>query len=234
MRVEYSCISAGTELAGVSLSGMPLYRRALKQPENVARVLEMMRDQGVKRTLDRVQGKLSARQSHGLFGCGPRHCAGLPGRGLFRGRSRRLRRRRNCESRRAHRRARQPGSADSRRRSRAPASTVTLGAIALQGVRRATPTLGETVVVVGLGILGQMTAQMLAANGCRVIGIDLAHGPRIKPAREKGMAHGIDPTDQDYIAEVRRSDRRLRRRRGDRDGGDRERRGYQSGVPGLS
>lgn len=49
----------------------------------------------------------------------------------------------------------------------------TLGAIALQGVRLAEPTLGEAVVVIGLGLLGQLTVQLLKANGCRVFGVDL-------------------------------------------------------------
>lgn len=52
------------------------------------------------------------------------------------------------------------------------AAFVTLGAIALQGVRQAAPTLGERVVVVGLGLLGLLTVQLLKANGCRVLGYD--------------------------------------------------------------
>ena len=56
------------------------------------------------------------------------------------------------------------------------ASTVTLGAIALQGVRRVQPTLGETFIVIGLGLLGQLTQQILQANGCAVIGVDLDRG----------------------------------------------------------
>lgn len=52
------------------------------------------------------------------------------------------------------------------------AATCTVGAIALQGVRRAEPRLGETVCVVGLGLLGLMTCQMLRANGCIVLGLD--------------------------------------------------------------
>ena len=53
------------------------------------------------------------------------------------------------------------------------ASFVTLGAIALQGVRITAPTLGEHVIVIGLGVLGLLTVQILKANGCRTIGIDL-------------------------------------------------------------
>src|SRR4030095_6963647 len=50
------------------------------------------------------------------------------------------------------------------------ASFATVGAIALQGVRRAAPQVGETVVVIGLGLVGQLVAQICAAAGCRVIG----------------------------------------------------------------
>jgi predicted dehydrogenase/NADPH:quinone reductase-like Zn-dependent oxidoreductase len=81
------------------------------------------------------------------------------------------------------------------------ACTVTLGAIAMQGVRRASPTLGETFVVVGLGILGQITQQILRANGCRVIGTDIDPG-RIETARSLGMDFGIDGSAQDVAARV--------------------------------
>lgn len=54
------------------------------------------------------------------------------------------------------------------------AAFTTLGAIALQGVRQAEPRLGENVCVIGLGLLGQLTCQLLRANGCHVLGIDLS------------------------------------------------------------
>jgi predicted dehydrogenase/threonine dehydrogenase-like Zn-dependent dehydrogenase len=56
------------------------------------------------------------------------------------------------------------------------AAFVTLGAIALQGVRTAAPQLGETVVVLGLGLIGQLTVQILRASGCRVLAVDLDPG----------------------------------------------------------
>ena len=65
------------------------------------------------------------------------------------------------------------------------ASTVTLGAIALQGVRRVQPTLGETVAVIGLGILGQLAVQLLRASGARVIGSDLDPTPGRAGARAR-------------------------------------------------
>jgi predicted dehydrogenase len=81
------------------------------------------------------------------------------------------------------------------------ASTVTLGAIALQGVRRASPTLGETIVVVGLGILGQLTVQLLKANGCRVVGLDTDAG-RVKAAQGCGLDLGLVPEGDAWIERV--------------------------------
>ena len=52
------------------------------------------------------------------------------------------------------------------------AAFTVIGAIGLQGIRLVNPGFGETVAVIGLGLIGQITAQLLKANGCRVIGID--------------------------------------------------------------
>ena len=75
------------------------------------------------------------------------------------------------------------------------AAFTTLGAIALQGVRLAELTLGESVVVIGLGLIGQLTIQLLKANGCRVFGIDLdAH--KIELAQLFGADEGCAPDDE--------------------------------------
>ena len=74
----------------------------------------------------------------------------------------------------------------------AAASTVALGGIALQGVRRAEPTLGETVVVIGLGMIGQLTVQLLKATGCRVIASD-PDPARQKQAQARGADAILDP-----------------------------------------
>ncbi len=65
------------------------------------------------------------------------------------------------------------------------AAFATLGAIALQGVRVADPSLGEVAAVIGLGLIGQITVQLLRANGCRVLGVDL-DPIRIEQARAQG------------------------------------------------
>jgi predicted dehydrogenase/threonine dehydrogenase-like Zn-dependent dehydrogenase len=69
------------------------------------------------------------------------------------------------------------------------AAFVTVGAVALHGVRQASPTLGESVVVFGLGLVGQLTVQICAAAGCRVFGIDI--DPRkVALAKECGAEDG--------------------------------------------
>ncbi len=77
------------------------------------------------------------------------------------------------------------------------AAFVVLASIGLQGIRLIQPTLGESVVVVGLGLIGLMTVQMLRANGCRVLGIDIDQ-KRLELARDYGaetvnVAGGADP-----------------------------------------
>ncbi len=77
----------------------------------------------------------------------------------------------------------------------------TVGAIALQGVRRAQPTLGETIVVVGLGLIGQLTVQLLLANGCRVVGVDLKED-RLTRARDAGAVAAFAPDERGFADRV--------------------------------
>ena len=77
------------------------------------------------------------------------------------------------------------------------ASFVTLGAIAMQGVRLAVPTLGERIVVMGLGLIGLLTVQLLKANGCRVLGFD-PNAARVSLALELGA----DVAVSDSLAEA--------------------------------
>jgi threonine dehydrogenase-like Zn-dependent dehydrogenase len=73
------------------------------------------------------------------------------------------------------------------------ASFATVGAIALQGVRRAAPQVGETAVVIGLGLLGQLTVQILGAAGCRVIGSDpRADRVALAQSGSGGLVAGVD------------------------------------------
>ena len=192
--VRASCVSAGTEGAGLAMSALPLYRRALKQPDHVRRVIEMARDQGVMATWEKVKGKLDAGLPTGYSAAGTITAIGDAVEGFQVG------------DRVA---AAGAGIANHAEIIAVPvnlavrlpegldwgaAATVTLGAIALQGVRRANPTLGETMVVIGLGFLGQLSVQMLVANGCRIVGVDPDPARRAL-ALATGAFAALDPAE---------------------------------------
>src|SRR5262245_29176011 len=79
------------------------------------------------------------------------------------------------------------------------ASSATVGAIAMQGVRRAAPQLGEVACVLGLGLIGQLTVQLLKASGCRVVGLDLSP-ERLARARALGLDDGA--TDPEALKRI--------------------------------
>lgn len=203
VRVAFSCISAGTEVASVQMSGQPLYKRALKQPEHLKRVVQMIREQGLARTIDRVQGKLAAGSPTGYSAAGFVVAVGADVAGFAVGD------RVACAGAGVANHAefidvpvnlaaRVPDALSFER-----ACTVTLGAIALQGVRRAAPTLGERFLVVGLGLLGQLTVQILKSSGCVVIGVDPDAARRALAVR-CGAAAAIDPADTTHVEAVHR------------------------------
>ncbi|MHB2149575.1 bi-domain-containing oxidoreductase [Calditrichota bacterium LG25] len=81
------------------------------------------------------------------------------------------------------------------------ASFTVAGSICLEGVRLANPTIGETVVVVGLGLLGQLTAQILQANGCHVLAFDVIK-EKVEFAKTLGIeaAHSKStPENVEYV-----------------------------------
>ncbi|WP_026144797.1 bi-domain-containing oxidoreductase [Pseudomonas asplenii] len=201
VRVEYSCVSVGTEAASVVQAAEPLYKRALKRPEKIKRAFDMVREQGFARTVERIRGTLAAGQPTGYSASGLVVAVGEQVDGFKVGD------RVACAG---------AGIANHAQIINVPvnlavlvpqplptlqAATVTLGAIALQGVRRTAPTLGETIVVVGLGVLGQLAVQLFKANGCRVIGVD-PDPRRLEVARQCGVDLVIDPAQDDQVARI--------------------------------
>jgi polar amino acid transport system substrate-binding protein len=173
VRAAASLVSAGTERAFVELGRKGLLGKARERPDLVKKVFEKVRSEGMLGTLRAVREKLD--ESHALgysaagivvkvgedvteFRAGDRvACAGTG----YATHAELLSVPKNlC--------VRLPDAVDFE-----SGAFATLGAIALQGVRLAEPTLGESVVVIGLGLIGQLTAQLLKANGCRVFGVDL-------------------------------------------------------------
>lgn len=206
VRVAFSCISPGTEAATLTSTevkmGVGLLRRALREPEKVRQVLGSLKTRGFRATKALVQGRLGFGSAVGYS------CAGIVaevGEGV--------------EAFRPGDRVACAGAGYANHAEAvvvpqnlaalipedvdlASAATVTLGAIALQGVRRAQPTLGEIIGVIGLGVVGQLTVQLLKAAGCRVIGLDLQRG-RVDQAKALGLDEGLEPTDRDIEQRVR-------------------------------
>jgi predicted dehydrogenase/threonine dehydrogenase-like Zn-dependent dehydrogenase len=173
VQVRSSCISTGTELAGIREPDAPLWLRALKKPARIGKAIKMAATHGINHTTNIATGAYRPSRPTGYsaagivvglgdvvskFKVGDRvACAG--GGFAFHAEFITVPENLCCEI------PNEVGFED--------ASTVALGSIALQGIRRAEPTLGETFVVIGLGALGLMTIQLLKANGCDVIAIDL-------------------------------------------------------------
>jgi predicted dehydrogenase/threonine dehydrogenase-like Zn-dependent dehydrogenase len=173
VRTAASLISAGTERLTVEAGQKNLVSRAIEQPALVRKVLEKAKSEGVVATFDAVRSKLGSLTALGYSAAGTIAAVGDGVTDL------RVGDRVACAG---------VGYASHAEVLSVPknlcvrlpdgvnfdtAAFGTVGAIALQGLRLASPTLGESVVVLGLGLIGQLAVQLLAANGCRVFGIDL-------------------------------------------------------------
>lgn len=180
---RYSLISPGTERAMAKSDERSLLAKTRVRPELVKQVIQTMKTAGVVETVRQAQPRSGQPQPLGYscagrvvvstserFAPGDRvACAGF-GYASHAG----------FVSVPQNLTARVPENVSER-----AAATVTLGAIALQGVRVGQPQLGETVAVIGLGLLGQITTMLLLANGCKVIGVDPA-----KDRADQARAHG--------------------------------------------
>lgn len=194
VRTAASLISAGTERALAELGQKGLLGKARERPELIGKVWEKVKTDGLAQALEGVRDKLD--QSHAVgysaaglvievahdvtdFRAGDRvACAGTD----YASHAEVISVPRNLCVRLPDALSFEAGAFG------------TVGAIALQGVRLAEPTLGESVVVIGLGLVGQLTVQLLKANGCRVFGVDLDKA-RIQLARAAGADDGSVPAE---------------------------------------
>jgi predicted dehydrogenase/threonine dehydrogenase-like Zn-dependent dehydrogenase len=163
-----SVVSAGTERMLVDFSRAGWLEKARRQPDKVRQVVDKMRTDGIGPTIEAVRAKLDAPipigycQAGVVVETGPRVERFAPGDRVVTNGP-------HAEYVRvAHTLAAHiPDGV-----SFETAAFTPLAAIGLQGLRLAAPTLGETVVVYGLGLIGLLTVQLARANGCSVIGID--------------------------------------------------------------
>jgi predicted dehydrogenase/threonine dehydrogenase-like Zn-dependent dehydrogenase len=198
---KFSLISAGTERGTVKVGKASLIGKAKQRPDLVAQVFQNVKKEGLKATIDKVKTKLdslkalgystsgvvmASMDTNGVFKVGDRvACAGQD----YASHSEVVAIPQNLM-------VKIPDNV-----SFEDASFTTLGAIALQGVRQANPTLGENICVIGLGLLGQITTQLLKANGCKVFGIDLSPG-LIKLAKESGAEEALLRNDSNLLTAI--------------------------------
>lgn len=198
---KYSLISAGTERSTVSVGKANLIGKAKKRPDLVAQVLQNIKKEGIKATLDKVKTKLDSLKALGYSTAGVVH-ASMDTNGLFKPGDRVACAGQDYASHSdivsipQNLVAKIPDGV-----SFEEASFTTLGAIAMQGVRQANPTLGENICVIGLGLLGQITCQLLNANGCNVFGIDLSKR-LVQLSKENGAMEAMLRNDSNLLASI--------------------------------
>lgn len=168
----YSLISSGTELTSLSFSKAPLPLKVLKYPTKLAKGLRLIKEHGLIEAYKIAKGFIDSGVAPGYSSCGKVIKVGKNIRDIKEGDFV------ACAG---------AGYASHAEFVVVPrnlvvkvpeevsfkeAASATLGAIALNGVRQADLKIGESAVVLGLGLIGQLTAQILLANGVKVIGIE--------------------------------------------------------------
>lgn len=168
IRTTRSLISSGTERALVSFARAGWIERARQQPERVGQFFDKVRSDGLLPALEAVRSRLEDPLPLGYCNVGIVVAVGAGVRGFSVG-DRVVSNGPHAEFVAAGRNlcAHVPD-----RVSDEEATFTVVGAIALQGMRLAIPTLGEHFAVIGLGVIGLLAVQLLRANGCQVFGLD--------------------------------------------------------------
>jgi len=189
IKTTRSLVSVGTERMLVEFGRASMLQKARQQPDRVKQVLGKIKTDGLKPTLDAVFNKLGQPLPLGYCNVGRVIAVGEGVTEYTIGD--------RVASNGAHAEyvcvpknlcAHIPDNV-----SDEEAAFTVIGAIGLQGLRLCDPQLGETIVVIGLGLIGLITAELLVANGCRVIGIDL-DANKVAIAKKKGII-AINPTE---------------------------------------
>ncbi|HVG18434.1 MAG TPA: bi-domain-containing oxidoreductase [Blastocatellia bacterium] len=173
VRTAYSLISAGTERMVVETAQSSLVGKARSRPDLVRQVFDTFKREGLRSTYEKVRSKLTQMKALGYSASGVVTAVGrdvkefkvgdriaCAGAGYASHAEVIFVPKNLC--------ARLPDGA-----SLESACYTTVGAIALQGIRQADTRLGEAVAVIGLGLVGQLTVQLLKAAGCQVVGVDI-------------------------------------------------------------
>src|SRR4030042_1384907 len=198
---EFSLISAGTERGTVKVAKENLLGKAKQRPDLIAQVLKNIKKEGFYATLSKVKTKLDTLKALGYSTSG-RVLASMDKEGIFKQGDLVA-----CAGQDYASHAeivavpqnlivKIPENVTSEE-----GAFTTLGAIAMQGVRQAEPKLGDRVCVIGLGLLGQITCQLLKANGCAVFGIDL-NEKLVLLAKEYAADNALNRSDPNLLSAI--------------------------------
>lgn len=186
-------VSLGTERMLVEFGKSNLLSKARQQPDKVKQVLDKIKTEGLMPTLEAVFNKLGEPLPLGYCNVGKVIAVGegvsefnIGDRVASNGQHAEF----VCVPKNLV--AQIPNNV-----SDEEAAFTVIGSIGLQGIRLLNPTLGETIVVVGLGLIGLLTAQLLVANGCKVIGVDIDE-EKLKLSEQWGIIP-FNPKDGDTV-----------------------------------
>jgi predicted dehydrogenase/threonine dehydrogenase-like Zn-dependent dehydrogenase len=199
VRTAFSAISSGTEKATVEAGQKSLLGKAMARPDLVKQVLEYAQSNGIAAARQKVQARLDTLSALGYSCSGlvleastagfqPGDRVACAGGGYAS----------HCEINfvPANLAVLVPNNVDLQ-----AAALTTIGAIAVQGVRQANVTFGETVAVIGVGLVGVLAIQILRAAGCRVIAIDVS-SERAAQATSFGAQLGLSTSDPGLVGAV--------------------------------
>jgi len=201
VRNHFSAISIGTESASINTARMNLLQKAKSRPKEMKQVMELAKKEGILAAYKTAMGKLKLPGYLGYSTAGEIIAVALDIQEFqvgdlvaCGGAAHAYHAEVICVPRNLCVRIPEGVALQD-------AAFTTIGSIALQGVRQADTTLGEYVVVIGLGLVGQLACQILNASGCNVIGIDI--DPRkVALLNESGIGFGIGRNVRNIEEEV--------------------------------
>lgn len=202
VRTHFSAISTGTERSTMELSSKSLLRKAMSRPDLVSQVVDYARSNGVRAAYQKVTSKLDTLAAMGYSCAGEVIAVGSEVNEF------RIGDRVACAG---------AGYANHCEVNYVPrnlavhipdgvgtdfAALTTIGSIAMQGLRQANIALGETIAIVGAGLLGVLAIQMARAAGCRVIAIDIS-SERVQKAEQFGANLAVLANDPQLAEKVK-------------------------------
>lgn len=195
---HYSLISSGTELGTINKDPLEMVKLTLQDPWMRNEVKNLIFAGSLNEKIDIIKNELYLLRMFGYSGAGIVIGKGKNIQDIKIGDKVAYAAQGHAEqvSAYANHVVKVPDSVDLRH-----AAFVTVGGIALQGIRRADVKLGEWIVVYGLGLVGQIAVQLLLAAGAKVIGIDISPS-KIELARKIGLKYAVNPSDEDVIDAV--------------------------------